>query len=193
MKSVAVFCGSSPGNNNLYHELAAGLGRKIAGRGLELVYGGASVGLMGILADSVLAAGGRVTGVIPDFFSEKEIAHPGLDELIYVPSMHERKLRIAELSDAFIAIPGGFGTLDELFEITTWGQLDLHRKPVGILNTGGYFDTLFAFLDHMLNEGFLRPAHHAMIIKETEAGALLEKMEIYQPPDQSKWINSIKV
>ncbi|MBE0640987.1 MAG: TIGR00730 family Rossman fold protein, partial [Bacteroidales bacterium] len=140
----------------------------------------------------VLDGGGRVTGIIPDFFSRKEIAHPGLLHLIYVPSMHERKRRMAEISDGFIALPGGYGTLDELFEITTWAQLDLHRKPVGILNAEGYFDELFRFMDHMSSEGFVRPAHQQMILRDNDPESLLSRMAAYEAPEESKWINLIK-
>lgn len=192
MKRIAVFCGSSIGTNEVYGELAKSLGSVLVREGLGLVYGGASVGLMGIIADTVLAAGGSVTGVIPDFFSRNEIAHKGLEELIYVPSMHQRKLHIADISDGFIALPGGFGTLDELFEIITWGQLDLHRKPVGILNTNGYYDLLLQFVDNMFNQGFVREAHYNMLIRAEDPAILIERMRTYEAPDQSKWIDHIK-
>ncbi len=172
--------------------LARALGKAMLDEGMELVYGGAGIGLMGVLADTVLDGGGKVTGVIPDFFSRKEIAHPGLLDLLYVASMHERKRLMAEMSDGFIALPGGFGTLDELFEITTWAQLDLHRKPIGMLNAGGYYDGLFGFMDRMLEEGFVRAAHGSMILRDEDPQRLLRRMRDYEAPEQSKWIDLIK-
>jgi hypothetical protein len=192
MKRIAVFCGSSTGSRPEYIRLAEDLGSAMATRKIELIYGGGGIGLMGILADAVLSGKGSVTGYIPDFFNRKDVAHNGLKELIYVPSMHERKLRMANAADGFIALPGGFGTMDELFEIITWGQLDLHRKPVGLLNVAGYYDDLLRFIDKMYAEGFLREAHHGMLIRETSPKALLDKMQAYQAPDQSKWIDQIK-
>jgi uncharacterized protein (TIGR00730 family) len=192
MNRIAVFCGSAAGVREAYSGLAVALGKALLARNLELVYGGAGIGLMGAIADTVLDGGGRVTGIIPDFFSRKEIAHTGLLDLIYVPSMHERKRRMAEMSDGFIALPGGYGTLDELFEITTWAQLDLHRKPVGILNAEGYFDELFRFMDHMSAEGFVRPAHQQMILRDNDPENLLSRMAAYEAPEQSKWIDLIK-
>lgn len=192
LKRIAVFCGSSSGNNDDYAGQARELGRHLAGKGIELVYGGGAIGLMGILADSVIHGGGRVTGVIPDFFRLKEIAHQGIHELIQVPSMHERKMRMANMADGFIALPGGFGTLDELFEIVTWAQLDLHRKPVGLLNPAGYFDHLLHFLDHVHQEGFVHDAHFKMILSEEKPAKLLQRMDEYQAPDQSKWLDLIK-
>jgi len=192
MKRLAVFCGSSTGLDGAHAGLASELGRTMAREGIGLVYGGAAIGLMGRLADAVLEHGGSVTGIIPDFFSRKEIAHQGLQELIFVPSMHERKLRMAELADGFIAMPGGFGTLDELFEIITWAQLDLHRKPVGMLNSKGYFNLLLGFIDHMFAEGFLRDQHHSMLIREEDPQRLIDRMRHYRAPEQSKWIGLIK-
>lgn len=158
VKSVCVFCGSRPGARPEYLEAAARMGAELARRGLTLVYGGASVGIMGAVADAALAAGGRVVGVIPGFMSPKELAHKGLTELHTVGSMHERKALMAERSDAFVALPGGFGTLDELFEIVTWAQLGLHRKPMGLLDTRGYFQPLVAMARHMAQEGFVPEA-----------------------------------
>jgi uncharacterized protein (TIGR00730 family) len=192
IKRIAVFCGSSSGSKPEYTRMAEDLGNAMARRNIGLIYGGGGIGLMGTLANSVLAAGGNVSGYIPDFFNRKDVAHNGLKELVYVPSMHERKLRMANAADGFIALPGGFGTMDELFEIITWGQLDLHRKPVGLLNVAGYYDDLLTFIDKMYAEGFLREAHHQMLIRETSPEALLDKMQAYQAPDQSKWIDQIK-
>jgi uncharacterized protein (TIGR00730 family) len=158
VKSVCVFCGSRPGARPEYVESATRMGAELARRGLTLVYGGASVGIMGAVADGALSAGGRVVGVLPGFMGPKELAHPGLTELHMVGSMHERKALMAERSDAFVALPGGFGTLDELFEIVTWAQLGLHRKPMGLLDTRGYFQPLVAMARHMAQEGFVPEA-----------------------------------
>ncbi len=156
VRSVCVYCGSQPGGPRVYAQAAAALGRAIAGDGLTLVYGGGSVGLMGVVADAALAAGGRVVGVIPRILVERELAHRGLAEQVVTESMQERKARMAELSDAFIALPGGIGTLDELFEMWTWAQLGLHAKPCALINTAGYYDNLVAFLDRAVTDGFLR-------------------------------------
>ncbi len=190
MRSVCVFCGSSPGRNGLYAEAARTLGRTIAGNGLRLVYGGAMVGLMGEVADAALAAGGEVVGVIPVALVERELAHKGLTTLHEVKSMHERKAMMADLSDAFLALPGGIGTLEELFEIWTWAQLGHHRKPVGVLNVEGYFDPLLAFLDHQCREGFMRSEHRGMLVVESEPERLLTRFAGYEPPSVVKWINT---
>src|SRR5690242_19117334 len=163
MKRVCVFAGSSAGVRPEYVSAAADFGTVLAGRGIELVYGGARVGLMGAVAGAVLAGGGRVTGVIPKALVEKEVAHGGLTELRVVTSMHQRKALMADLADAFIALPGGWGTLDEMFEILTWAQLGLHRKPCGLLNVFGYFDRLLAFLDHTMEEGFVRREYGSLL------------------------------
>ncbi len=189
MKSVCVFCGSNSGERPAYIQSAVKLGAAIAGRGLNLVYGGAHVGLMGALADSALASGGRVTGVMPKALVDKEVAHQGLSEFHQVASMHERKALMADLSDGFAALPGGAGTLEELFEVWTWGQLGHHDKPIGFLNVEGYFDRLLAFLDHQAGERFMRQAHRDMLIVETEAERLLERFASYQPPRVEKWIS----
>jgi hypothetical protein len=189
---LCVFCGSSPGNGEQYLEAARGLGRALTDRGIGLVYGGASVGCMGALADAVLQRGGEVVGVIPRVLVEREIAHPGLSDLRVVQTLHERKAVMAEMSDGFIALPGGAGTLDELFEAWTWGQLGLHRKPVGLLNVAGYYDTLAAFLDHALAAGFLNAEHRGMLAIESEPQALLTRFAAYQPPTRSKWTASLK-
>jgi uncharacterized protein (TIGR00730 family) len=188
MKSVCVFCGSNFGARDIYAEAAADVGRTIAERGLTLVYGGSNVGLMGVLADAALAARGKVVGVIPGALVEREVAHPGLTELRPVASMHERKAAMADLSDGFIALPGGAGTLEELFEVWTWAQLGHHRKPVGIVNAGGFFDPLVAFLDHAESERFMRREHRAMLMVEPDAARLLERFARYEPPVVEKWI-----
>jgi uncharacterized protein (TIGR00730 family) len=164
MKSVCVFCGSRPGNGAVYAEAAKALARELVRRGLHLVYGGGNVGLMGIVADAVLDAGGEVVGVIPQMLVSKEIAHAGLTRLHVVGSMHERKALMAELSDAFVALPGGFGTLEEFCEIVTWSQLGLHPKPCGLLNVNGYYDSLLAFLDESVREGFVRDQHRDLVL-----------------------------
>ncbi|MFN7985862.1 MAG: TIGR00730 family Rossman fold protein [Thermoanaerobaculia bacterium] len=188
MKSVCVYCGSNPGRLPAYAEAARRLGEAIVGRGLGLVYGGASVGIMGILADAVLALGGRVTGVMPEGLVRREVAHGGLTELIVTGSMHERKMRMAELADAFVALPGGIGTLEELFEAWTWAQLGLHGKPCGLLNVAGYYDGLVAFLDHATGERFVKAPHRAMLVVRDDPAELLDAFAAWRPPAVSKWI-----
>lgn len=188
MHSICVFCGSNPGARHVYAEAARALGRTLAEAGIQLVYGGAAVGLMGTLADAALAAGGTVVGVIPGVLVEREIAHAGLTEIRVVDSMHERKSVMAELSDGFIALPGGAGTLEELFEVWTWSQLGLHRKPVGLLNVEGYFDALIAFIDHQTDERFMRREHRDMLLVDGEPGLLLRRFKSYRPPLVEKWI-----
>jgi uncharacterized protein (TIGR00730 family) len=190
MKSVCVFCGSSPGASPVYAEAAARLGRAAAGRGLTLVYGGGHVGLMGVAADAALAAGGRVIGVIPEALEAKELAHRGLTELRVVGSMHERKALMAELADGFIALPGGLGTFEELFEVWTWAQLGYHRKPCALLNAGGFYDKLTDFLDDVVERGFVKPIHRAMLIVGSEPPALIEAIRAYEPPKVDKWIKA---
>ena len=192
IKSICVFCGSSTGENEIYAEAAKSLGKLMVNQGIALIYGGAKVGLMGIIADEVLANGGKTIGVIPDFFSDKEIAHTQLTELIYVKSMAERKAVLAELSDAFIAMPGGFGTLDELFEMMTASQLDLHKKPVGILNVNHFYNALIAQVDRMQSDQFMKLIHREMLLDDENPMDLIEKMRNYQPPSQEKWIRKIK-
>ncbi|MBC8007309.1 MAG: TIGR00730 family Rossman fold protein [Prolixibacteraceae bacterium] len=176
MKRVCVFCGSSAGVRQDYANAARGLAVALARRGLELVYGGGNVGLMGVLADSMLHAGGQVIGVIPQSLVAREVAHHGVSELRIVETMHQRKALMCELSDAFIALPGGFGTLDEFFEILTWSQLGIHGKPSGLLNVSGYYDALLAMLDHAVVERFLRPTHRELVIADTDAEALLKRL-----------------
>jgi hypothetical protein len=186
---ICVFCGSSPGNHPLYGEQAAAFGRLLASRDIGLVYGGAQLGLMGVLANAVLDAGGRVIGVIPRAMVDREIAHRGLTELRVVSSMHERKAQMAELSDAFVALPGGIGTFEELFEVWTWSQLGLHTKPCGVLNVRGFYDGLSGFLDHVLSEGFLRPVHRAGLLIEREPEALLAALAHYRAPPVPNWLD----
>ena len=188
MKSVCVFCGSNPGNHPDYADAARTLGRTIAQRGLALVYGGAMVGLMGVVADAALAEGGEVVGIIPQALVDKEIAHKGLSRLETVGSMHERKARMAELSGGFVNLPGGTGTLEEMFEVWTWGQLGFHGKPIGVLNVRGFYDPLMAFLDHQRDEGFVKPGLRETLLASDDAGALLDAMEAYRPPVVQKWV-----
>ncbi|MBN9449355.1 MAG: TIGR00730 family Rossman fold protein [Bosea sp.] len=188
MKSVCVFCGSSPGNDPVHAEGARAMGTEIARRGLTLVYGGGAVGLMGIVADAALAAGGEVHGVIPRALREKEVGHNGLTRLEVVETMHIRKARMAELSDGFVAMSGGIGTFEEIFEIWTWGQLGIHGKPLGFFNIAGFYDPLAAFLDNTASAGFLRQAHRDMAMTESEPAALLDKMAAYKPLAQIKWV-----
>ncbi len=189
MKSVCVFCGSRSGDDPAYAEVARVLGETLAQAGIELVYGGGHVGLMGVVADAALAAGGNVTGVMPQALVDREIAHTGLTRLHVVGSMHERKATMSELSEGFVALPGGTGTLEEFFEVLTWAQLGEHGKPCGLLNVAGYYDPLLAVFDHMMNRGFLSEPHRAMVLVETEPTALLERFEDYSPPKITKWID----
>lgn len=189
MKRVCVFAGSSAGSRDEYQDAARALGRTLAERGIGLVYGGARVGLMGIIADATLTAGGEAIGVIPAALVAREIAHEGLTELRIVSSMHERKALMADLSDAFIAVPGGWGTLEEFFEVLTWAQLGLHRKPCGLLNVLGYFDGLLSFLEHAVGERFLRREYASMIAVAASPAALLDRLGSYAPPAVEKWID----
>jgi uncharacterized protein (TIGR00730 family) len=181
MKRVCVFCGSNAGIRAEYGIAAQGLATVLARRGLGLVYGGGNVGLMGVLADSMLQAGAEVIGVIPQALVAKEVAHRGVTELRIVDTMHQRKALMNELSDAFIALPGGFGTMDEFFEILTWSQLGIHGKPSGLLNVSGYYDSLLAMLDHAVAERFLRPAHRDLVIADTKADSLLQRLACFAP------------
>jgi uncharacterized protein (TIGR00730 family) len=188
MKRICVFCGANPGKGSVYAAAARELGRYLAQNQLELVYGAGNVGLMGILADACLQAGGHVIGVIPTFLKEKEVCHMGLQELIVTDTMHQRKAHMEERSDGFIAMPGGYGTLDELAEILTWAQLGLHTKPIGLLNVEGYFDPLIAYFDSMQDKGFLHPRNREMVLTASEPAALLQKMQAYQAPRVEKWL-----
>ena len=189
MKRVCVFAGSNAGNRPEYLAAAEDLGRVLAARGIGMVYGGARVGLMGAVADAVLADGGQVVGVIPQALVEKEVAHDGLTDLRVVTTMHERKALMAELADGFVALPGGWGTLDELFEILTWAQLGIHRKPCGLLNVLGYFDSLLAFLDHAMQQGFVRREYGALLATSDAPMELVDAMELHRPPTLEKWID----
>jgi len=190
MKRVCVFAGSSAGVRPEYMTAATDLGRVLAARGIGLVYGGARVGLMGAVADAVLTGGSEVTGVIPRSLVEKEVAHSGLTELRVVTTMHERKALMADLSDAFIALPGGWGTLDEFFEILTWAQLGLHCKPCGVLNVQGYFDRLLSFLDHSVEQGFVRREYGALLAVSDDPSTLLDALRAQTPPGVEKWIDT---
>jgi uncharacterized protein (TIGR00730 family) len=178
MRSICIFCGSSPGNRPEYLQLARDTGRLIAGRGLTLVYGGGRAGLMGALADSALAHGGRVVGVIPQMLLDREVGHSGLTEQHVVTTLSERKLLMGQLSDAFLTLPGGTGTLDELFEAWSWTQLGLQRKPCGLLNFQGYYDSLIQFLDHAVEEGFQRPRYRGILLVDTDLSGLLDQLTV---------------
>jgi uncharacterized protein (TIGR00730 family) len=189
VKRLCVFSGSSPGADVAYRAAAVDLGHRLAGRGIEIVYGGASVGLMGAVADAAMEGGGHVIGVIPQSLVDREIAHPGLADLRVVDSMHERKAVMAELSDAFVALPGGTGTLEELFEVYTWNQLGLHAKPLGLFNVRGYYDALARFLDHAVQERFVTRAHRAMLLVSEGLDDLLDALDAWEAPLQPKWID----
>jgi len=188
MKRVCIYCGSNPGSHYAYVEMAHQLGLVIARRNIELVYGGANVGTMGVLANTVLDAGGKVIGVITSDLIECGVAHDGLTELHIVNTMHERKAAMLELSDGFIALPGGLGTLEEFFEVFTWSQLGLHEKPCGLLNVNGYYDKLMEFLDHAVNQAFIREEHKAMILISNDPDTLLEEFKSFKVPSITKWI-----
>jgi uncharacterized protein (TIGR00730 family) len=190
MHRICVFCGSSPGARPAYAEATAEVARLLAGKGIGVVYGGGHVGLMGVLADTAMAAGGEVIGVMPQALVDREIGHTGISELRVVGSMHERKALMADLSDAFIALPGGAGTLEELFEVYTWAQLGLHDKPCGLLDVEDYFSGLVGFLDHAVAERFLREEHRAMLIVEREPRRLIERLAEFEPRGVTpKWID----
>jgi len=183
MKSLCVFCGSSPGRDEAYVAAAATVGKLFAERGITLIYGGGSVGLMGAAADACLAAGGKVVGVIPRHLQDMEVGHRTLTALHVVDTMHERKAMMAELSDGFVVLPGGIGTLEEFFEVWTWGQLGIHSKPFGVLNVKGYYDALFGFIATMVEQGFLKVPQAAMTQLSEDPGALLDALAAYVPPD----------
>jgi len=190
MERICVFCGASPGARPAYREAAEDLAGLLAGEGVGVVYGGGGVGLMGALADAVLAAGGEITGVIPRSLLEREIAHRDVTDMRVVESMHERKALMAELADAFVALPGGIGTLEELFEVYTWAQLGLHRKPCGLVNVEGYYDGVAAFLDHAVEERFLREETRDLLMVEREPAALLDRLRDFEPEAVvPKWID----
>jgi uncharacterized protein (TIGR00730 family) len=182
-----VYCGSSTGNKPVFADAARQFGELLVASRIELVYGGSSTGIMGILANAVLAAGGKVIGVIPQALVEKEVGHDGLSELHVVDSMHERKSMMVKLSDGFVALPGGFGTLEEIIEVLTWGQLRFHAKPCGLLNVSGYFDDLLQYLDRAMASGFIRPQHRAMLLIADKPATLLKQFANYVPPSAEKW------
>jgi len=187
LRSICVFCGASTGTDPVYREAAAAMGRTLAEQGITLVYGGGAVGLMGVVADAALAAGGEVIGIIPQSLKDAEIGHPGLTRLEIVDGMHARKARMAELADAFIAMPGGLGTLEELFEVWTWGQLGYHAKPLGLLDTNHFYAKLSHFLDHLVAEAFVRPQYREMLQRGDTPDALLERLRAWQPTIKAKW------
>ncbi|MFL1896478.1 TIGR00730 family Rossman fold protein [Aquimarina sp. 2-A2] len=190
LKSIAVFCGSSEGNDLKIIDEARALGKQFAQDSITLVYGGAKIGIMGEVASGALEAKGTVIGVIPEFLKQKEVVHHGLSELITVETMHQRKLKIQDLSEGFIALPGGFGTLEELFEIITWGQLGLHQKPIGILNTNGFYNELLQFMEHMVRKGFLKMENYELLVIDASIAGLLQKMKDYTPKRVPKWLKS---
>jgi uncharacterized protein (TIGR00730 family) len=193
LKNICVYCGSSPGKRDAYTTNARALAETLVSRDIGLVYGGASIGIMGAVADHVLRLGGRAVGVIPEALMRKEVAHYRLTELHVMQSMHERKMRMAELSDGFIALPGGLGTLEELFEIWTWAQLGFHHKPCGLLNAEGYYDPLIQFLDHAVTEQFVQESHRLMLIVESEPERLLDRFASYQPPMVKIWVDKDEI
>jgi len=188
MRRVCVFCGSSAGASDVYAEAARRMGRALVDRGMSLVYGGGHVGLMGILADAVLEAGGEAIGVIPHALNSREIAHLNLTTLHVVDSMHERKAKMAAMADAFVAMPGGFGTYEEFFEAVTWTQLGVHKKPCGLLNVAGFYDPIVEFLDHAVREQFIRPAHRETVLVDSDPDRLLDALEKVVLPEVPKWI-----
>ncbi|MFT5494094.1 MAG: hypothetical protein ACI8V5_004496 [Limisphaerales bacterium] len=189
LKRIGVFCGSSPGGDPAFTEAAKAVGTELARRGIGLVYGGGNVGLMGVVADATLESGGEVIGVIPEALEGKELAHQGVTELRVVASMHERKALMEELSDGFVALPGGFGTFEELLEILTWSQLGIHRKPAGILNVSGYYDCLIAMFDHAVSQRLLSSSNRELVLTETEIAPLLNCMSDFEPGAAEKWLD----
>lgn len=193
MKSITVFCGSSFGSDEIYKEQAILLGQTLANQNIQLVYGGANVGLMGAVADGVLQQGGKVIGVLPHFLQSKEIAHQELTELILVETMHERKTKMNDLCDGVIVLPGGYGTLEEFFEMITWAQLGLHKKPIAILNINGFYDDLIKLVQNMVDKGFLKQINQEMLLVSDSIDELLEKMKNYRAPSVGKWISKEEV
>jgi hypothetical protein len=189
LHSICLYCGASPGKNPLFKQAAAHFGETLAARKIQLVYGGGSVGLMGVAADACLAAGGEVIGVIPQLLMDKEVGHAGITKMHVVANMHERKALMTELADGFIALPGGYGTLDELFEALTWLQLGYHKKPVGLLNIDGFFNGLVSFLDHARDERFLRDMHRDSLAVDADLNILIDKLAAAEPPDTGKWLD----
>jgi uncharacterized protein (TIGR00730 family) len=193
MKSITVFCGASEGENPIYKQIGLETGKLLANHSIEVVFGGGKIGIMGAVADGALSAGGHVTGVIPKFLRTKEVTHYGVTNLHVVETMHERKMLMHQLSQGVMALPGGYGTLDELFEILTWAQLGMHQYPIGLLNVNGYFNHLHAFVNHMCNEGFLNATVRDLILVDDNAERLLERMKNYQAPEIYKWITEDEV
>lgn len=193
LSSIVVFCGSSEGNDLDILQAALELGGKFANRNITLIYGAAKIGVMGKVAKAALDKGGKVIGVIPDFLKVKEVFHSGLTELIITENMHERKLKMHELSDGIVMLPGGFGTLEEFFEMITWAQLGLHQKPIGVLNTNGFYDDLLRMLQKMVNQGFLKKENYDMILVDDDVDELLKQMEDYEPLPLPKWIKKDQV
>ena len=193
LDSLCLYCGSSSGTNPVYKTAAHDFGKTLAELNIRLVYGGGSVGLMGVAADACLAAGGIVVGVIPQLLMDKEVGHKGITEMHVVANMHERKALMTELADGFIALPGGYGTLDELFEALTWLQLGYHQKPVGLLNVDGYFNHLVSFVDHSRDERFLRDLHRDALCVDTDLKQLIRKLEVAEAPDTGKWLDNAKL
>ncbi|HWV10788.1 MAG TPA: TIGR00730 family Rossman fold protein [Pseudomonas sp.] len=189
LRSICVFCGASPGAHPIYRQAAEALGRHLAEQGVRVIYGGGAVGLMGVVADAAMAAGGEVVGIIPQSLERAEIGHTGLTRLEVVDTMHSRKARMAELSDAFIALPGGLGTLEELFEVWTWGQLGYHSKPLGLLDVNGFYGKLGDFLDHLVQERFVRAEHRGMLQLSETPDDLLHKLRHWQPSVAPKWVD----
>jgi len=188
MQRLCVFCGSKSGTDDRYRESAAEFGRLMSADGVELVFGGGSVGLMGVIADAVLEAGGNVIGVLPEMLATKELCHPGVADMRLVSDMHQRKAVMAELADTFVALPGGYGTFEELFEVVTWAQLGIHRKNIGLLNVAGYFDPLVRFLDHAVQEGFIKEKHRGLIVVEERPDALLSRLRKHEMPPMKRWL-----
>lgn len=193
IRKIAVFCGSSKGFDNIFRSQSRLLGRTLAENGIEVIYGGASVGLMGEVADGALESGGKVTGVFPDFLMEREIAHERLTEMIIVESMHARKLRMNDMSDAVIALPGGFGTLEEMFEMLTWGQLGLHTKPVALLNTAGFYDDMIKLINNMVGRGFLKEHNRRLLLIDNDVDRIIKRIKEYTAPEIEKWISKDEV
>lgn len=192
LNRICVFCGSSSGSNSVYSDTAWAVGRLLAKLGIGVVYGGGRVGLMGSVAEGALSVGGEVIGVIPKSLFEVELAHGGLPKLCVVSSMHERKALMSELSDAFLTLPGGFGTFEEFFEVITWSQLGIHRKPCGVLNVSGFFDPLLALCDHAVAEGFLSQADRSLILTETVPEQIIDRLSTFEVPRPSKWMSPLE-
>jgi hypothetical protein len=190
MQAICVFCGSNAGDRPAYAAAARALAELLVRRGMTVIYGGGSIGLMGVLADAALAAGGRVIGVLPGHLSRREVAHAGLTEMHIVASMHERKALMAQRADAFIALPGGLGTLEELFEVLTWSQLGLHAKPCALLNADGYYDRIIDFLDQSVARGFVQPRHRDMLLVDTDPARLLDRFARYSAPPVERWLDA---